>query len=250
MRSYRVAMTLGALIPLLGAALWPIPARANPTSVTVAGDLQSELGCPGDFQPDCAMTHLIYDASDDVWQRSFSLPAGIFSYKVALDDSWSENYPVSNVALELASPATVKFYYDDTTHTVADNVSSVIATVAGDFQSELGCPGDWQPDCLRSWLEDPNGTGVHAFTTDAIPAGDYQGKVAINESWSENYGVGGAPDGASYDFHVAASGDPVSFRYDGVTHLLTIETPEPGPTAAALAGLAALRLRFRRSRTR
>jgi hypothetical protein len=156
MRSRRVAMTLGALIPLVGAALWPIPARANPTSVTVAGDLQSELGCPG----------------------------------------------------------------------------------------------DWQPDCLRSWLEDPNGTGVHAFTTDAIPAGDYQGKVAINESWSENYGVGGAPDGATYDFHVAASGDPVSFRYDGVTHLLTIEIPEPDPAAAALAGLAALRLRFRRSRTR
>src|SRR5215211_9439885 len=31
---------------------------ANPTNVTVAGSLQSELGCSGDWQPDCANTHL------------------------------------------------------------------------------------------------------------------------------------------------------------------------------------------------
>ena len=30
----------------------------NPTSVTIAGSLQSELGCPGDWQPDCGITHL------------------------------------------------------------------------------------------------------------------------------------------------------------------------------------------------
>ena len=29
-----------------------------PTTVTVAGSLQSELGCPGDWQPECASTHL------------------------------------------------------------------------------------------------------------------------------------------------------------------------------------------------
>ncbi len=49
----------------------------NPTSVTIAGSLQSELGCPGDWQPDCAATHLAYDAGDDVWQGSFTLPAGM-----------------------------------------------------------------------------------------------------------------------------------------------------------------------------
>ena len=44
----------------------------DPTNVTVAGSLQSELGCPGDWDPDCATTHLTYDASDDVWQGTFA----------------------------------------------------------------------------------------------------------------------------------------------------------------------------------
>jgi hypothetical protein len=44
--------------------------------VTVAGDLQSEAGCASDWDPACAATHLTYDAADDVWQRTFSLPAG------------------------------------------------------------------------------------------------------------------------------------------------------------------------------
>jgi hypothetical protein len=54
------------LRPLVAALLLALPASAsdtpNPSSVTVAGSLQSELGCPGDWQPDCAATHLSFDA--------------------------------------------------------------------------------------------------------------------------------------------------------------------------------------------
>ena len=64
----------------------------EPASVTIAGDLQSELGCPGDWQPDCATTHLTFDANDAVWQGTFTIPAGNWQYKAALDDSWNENY--------------------------------------------------------------------------------------------------------------------------------------------------------------
>ena len=57
-----------------------LPAAAtntpNPTSVTIAGDLQSELGCTGDWDPGCAATHLTYDAGDDVWQGTWTVPAG------------------------------------------------------------------------------------------------------------------------------------------------------------------------------
>src|SRR5438132_6368381 len=63
-----------------------------PSSVTIAGDLQSELGCSGDWQPDCANTHLTYDANDDVWQGTFNVPAGNWHYKAALNNSWDENY--------------------------------------------------------------------------------------------------------------------------------------------------------------
>ena len=53
-----------------------------------------------------------------------------------------------------------------------------MATAAGSFQSELGCPADWQPDCLRSWLQDPDGDGTYTFTTDDLPVGGYEFKVA------------------------------------------------------------------------
>jgi hypothetical protein len=65
---------------------------ANPASVTLVGSLQSQLGCPGDWQPECAATHLTYDAGDDAWQGIFAVPAGSWAYKAALNGSWDENY--------------------------------------------------------------------------------------------------------------------------------------------------------------
>ena len=128
----------------------------------------------------------------------------------------------ANIPLNLSSSAAVKFYYDHKTHWVTDNHSTPIAVAVGSFQSMLGCPGDWQPDCLRSWLEDPSGSGTFTFTTTAIPVGTYQAKVAINESWAENYGAGGAPGGDNIPFTVTVPGSKVVFLYNSSTHLLTI----------------------------
>src|SRR5215218_9573846 len=215
----------------------------NPASVTIAGSLQSELGCPGDWQPDCATTHLVYDAEDTVWQRSFDLPAGNWEYKAPVNDSWAENYGAraqqngDNVHVDLDAAKTVKFYYSHSTHWITDNVNSVIATAPGSFQSELGCPGDWQPDCLRSWLQDPDGDGIYEFRTSAIPPGNYEVKVAIDESWALNYGAGGAQNGANILFSVAAGGDPVLFSYDSAAHVLTLsQTPPPQPTSVGVPG--------------
>ncbi|HMN59625.1 MAG TPA: hypothetical protein PJ988_04640, partial [Anaerolinea sp.] len=175
---------------------------AAPASVTIAGSLQSEAGCGGDWDPACAATHLAYDANDDVWQGTFTLPADSYEYKAALNDSWDVNYGLNaapggaNIPLNLGADTTVKFYYDDKSHWVTDNVSSVIAVAPGSFQSELGCGGDWDPSCLRSWLQDPDGDGVYTFKTTSIPPGAYEGKVALNASWDVNYGQGGAPGGA------------------------------------------------------
>src|SRR5436190_9602410 len=207
-------------------------ATAAPTSVTIAGSLQSELGCPGDWDPGCANTHLSYDAGDDVWQGSFDLPAGAYEYKAALNNAWDENYGLhaasngANVPLN-APGGPVKFYYDHKTHWVTDNKSSVIAVAPGSFQSELGCSGDWDPSCLRSWLEDPNGDGIYTFETTALPVGDYETKVAINESWDENYGQGGVPGGANIAFSVAAAQSKVTFTYDSTTHVLTVAVAAP-----------------------
>ncbi len=213
------------------AAIAPRAASANtpdPTSVTLVGDLQSELGCPGDWDPACVATDLTYDAADDAWQATFTVPAGAWQYKVALNGGWTENYGANaalnggNIALTLAAPATVKFYYSHGTHWITDNVTSTIAVAPGSFQSELGCPGDWQPDCLRSWLQDPDGDHIYTLETTTIPVGTYEGKVALNEGWDVNYGQGGVPGGANIAFTVTAPGQKVTFRYDDSTHVLTI----------------------------
>ncbi len=203
-------------------------APPQPNSVTVAGSLQSELGCSDDWQPACATTHLTFDNTDGVWQGTFNVPAGNWEYKAPLNDSWDVNYGLhaqsngANIPLNLAAATAVKFYYDNGTHWITDNQNSVIATVAGSFQSELGCPGDWQPDCLRSWLQDPDGDGIYTFTAHTLPAGDYEAKVAINESWDENYGAGGAPNGANIAFTVPRSCTDMFFSYDSHSHVLTI----------------------------
>jgi pullulanase-type alpha-1,6-glucosidase len=196
-------------------------------SATVAGSLQSELGCPGDWQPECAATGLGFDPADGVWQGAFAVPAGSWEYKAALNGSWDENYGLhatrggSNIPLLLGAPAPVKFYYDHVTHWVADNRGSVIATAPGSYQSEMGCPGDWQPDCLRSWLQDPDGDGSYQFSA-WLPAGSYEAKAAIGESWDENYGAGGVQNGPNIPFSVSRSCSEVFFTYDAATHVLTI----------------------------
>jgi glucan 1,4-alpha-glucosidase len=231
-----VAVVVASLLPTTSALASHTP---NPTSVTVAGSLQSEAGCPGDWDAACATTHLTYDANDDVWQGAFALPAGSFEYKAPLNDGWTENYGLHaafdgpNIPLNQPSAATVKFYYDHKSHWITDNVSSTIAVAPGSFQSELGCAGDWDPSCLRSWLQDTDGDGIYTFETTALPAGPYEGKVAINESWDENYGAGGVPGGSNIAFTVPTDGTRVTFTYNAATHLLTIEVAvDPGAPGA------------------
>ncbi|MDJ0771144.1 MAG: pullulanase-type alpha-1,6-glucosidase [Ilumatobacter sp.] len=200
---------------------------ADPGTVTVAGSLQDELGCPGDWQPDCADTHLVFDAEDGVYQGTFTLPAGSYEYKAAINDSWDENYGANaqpggaNIPLDLAAPTDVKFYFDPDTKWVTDDVNSTIATAAGSFQSELGCSGDWQPWCLQSWLQDIDGDGVYTFSTDQIPAGTYEFKVALDEDWATSFPAGNVPmtvpAGATVTFTYDTADDSVSFDPGGGT---------------------------------
>ena len=226
---------VGILSLLAGAFSWWRPATPvyalntpNPTSVTIAGSLDPALGCANAWDPACAAAHLVYDANDDVWQNTWTVPTGNWDYKAALNDSWNENYGLhavpggDNIPLSLAASTSVKFYYDHKTHWITDNHNSIIATVPGSFQSQLGCSGDWDPGCLRSWLEDPAGSGTYSFVTTALLKGSYQAKVAINESWNENYGQGGVTGGDNINFTVTADHMKVTFKYNPTSHVLSI----------------------------
>ncbi|WP_295801057.1 pullulanase-type alpha-1,6-glucosidase [uncultured Microbulbifer sp.] len=198
----------------------------DPSQVNIPGNLQSVLGCPGDWQPECAATLLQYHADDDKWQGKFQVPAGNWEYKAALNGSWDENYGVNgyrdggNIPLQLSEGREVKFYYDHESHWITDNVNSTIATVAGNFQWQLGCPGDWQPDCLRSWMQDSDGDGIYTFLTNGIASGDYEFKVALNEGWSESYGN----NGGNVPFTVAEDGDEIYFAFDPASRQVTVST--------------------------
>ncbi|MBK8024448.1 MAG: extracellular solute-binding protein [Chloroflexi bacterium] len=204
------------------------PPEDGPQMVSIPGSLNSAIGCGGDWDPACEDAQLAYVANSDVWMGTVLLPAGDYEYKVALDGAWTVNYggmadqDGPNVALSVAEDGPVMFIYDNKSHWVADNVNHIVASVPGNFQAALGCAGDWAPDCLRSWLQDPDGDGVYSFTTSAIPAGDYEGKVAINMTWDENYGAEGARDGANIPFSVPADGTAVTFTYDSATNVLDI----------------------------
>ncbi|MBI1258421.1 MAG: pullulanase-type alpha-1,6-glucosidase [Chloroflexi bacterium] len=207
----------------------------QPTMVVIPGTIQSALGCPGDWQPDCAVTALTYSDKDQLWEATFDLPAGSYEYKVALNGTWDVNYGLNaeaggkNIPLVLDKDTSVKFIYSNETHWVTDSINSLIANVPGSYQSEIGCPDDWQPDCLRSLLQDPDGDGIYTYTTTAIPAGDYEAKVAVNGTWDVNYGEDGAPGGANIAFNIPTDKTQAVFSFDSSTHMMTITAGDAAP---------------------
>jgi len=98
-------------------------------------------------------------------------------------------------------------------------------TLVGSLQQELGCPGDWQPECAATHLAPVAGQPEVFRGTFTVPAGTYAYKVALNNGWGENYGAGGAAGGA--DLSLNSTGDPITFSYDHRTHRITDDTPKP-----------------------
>jgi len=211
---------------------------ATPDLVVVPGTIQSVLGCSGDWQPECANTALTFDESLSVWVGTFSLPAGSYEFKAALNGSWTDNYGAdgekdgANITLTLDADSSVTFTYDHATgiltndatiggsapvevqaETVAPPPSMV--SVPGTINPFMGCSGEWQPDCAEASLEYNESWDIWSKTF-ALPAGSYEYKVAINGSWDENYGAFADAGGANIALNLAEDSD-VTFVYDHKT---------------------------------
>ncbi len=97
-----------------------------------------------------------------------------------------------------------------------------MVNVPGSWQAASGaCEGDWDPACEGSALVEGD-DGLYTASFD-LPAGDYEAKVALDGSWTVNYGVDGKQDGDNYAFSLAAD-SAVTFTYDPETNLLDIAT--------------------------
>ena len=84
------AIVTAAALILTGGLVLAAPAAAAERTFALVGSLQSELGCPGDWQPECAATDLAPTATAGVYAAEFEVPAGSCEYKVAADDAWDE----------------------------------------------------------------------------------------------------------------------------------------------------------------
>jgi pullulanase-type alpha-1,6-glucosidase len=208
-------------------------------AVSVPGSFNAAAGCPGDWQPDCDAVQMT--KVDGIWHLGLAdLKAGSYEFKIATEKKWDENYGAGGVQnggnITLVHPGgPVEFFFDPRTKNIRTTDDGPVITLPGSLQSEIGCAGDWMPDCLATMMFDRDGDGVFQFTTDDLPTGSYEVKVAHGRSWSENYGAGGAPGGANITFS-ATAGKVVTFRYTLATHVLTVKASDP-----PLAGTGELR---------
>ncbi len=103
--------------------------------------------------------------------------------------------------------------------TVIGGAFTGMVNVPGSWQAAAGCASDWAPDCEATALTEGD-DGLYTGTF-SLPAGDYECKVALDGSWTTNYGVDGVQDGDNYAFSLTADGQ-VTFTYDPESHVLEI----------------------------
>ncbi|WP_404429318.1 pullulanase-type alpha-1,6-glucosidase [Microbacterium lacus] len=208
-------------------------------AVSVPGSFNELAGCPGNWQPECdavQMTNV-----DGIWTLTLpDLAAGDYEYKVATEKKWDVNFGAGgalnggNIALTHAG-GEITFFFDPRTNNIRTSADGPAITLAGSFQTALGCAENWAPSCLASMMFDRNGDGIFQFTTDDLPTGSYEVKVAHDLSWDENYGADGVPNGGNISFS-ASEGEVVAFLYDLESHVLTVQSANP-----PLAGTGELR---------
>ncbi|WP_144672960.1 glycosidase [Arthrobacter sp. U41] len=64
----------------------------QPEAVAVAGDFNVLLGAPANWAPEYDESQMELDVVDQLWKLAADLPAGTYSFKIALNRSWDENF--------------------------------------------------------------------------------------------------------------------------------------------------------------
>lgn len=206
-----------------------LPATASAAKVgeqdyTAPGSYQTHAGCQANWAPECDATVLTQQPTG-LYTLDITVPAGDYEFKITKGGTWEENWgahgqPGADNIKFHSSGETATIYFDPQTHRAAVIEAAQTVVVAGSFQKLLGCEGDWKPECRMPLLL-PAADGTYTWTTSRIPAGSYEGKIAIGGTWDTNYGVDGTAGGANYQIQIG-QGAPVTFTYHPDTHKLDI----------------------------
>ncbi|MFH1501519.1 MAG: carbohydrate-binding module family 20 domain-containing protein [Candidatus Eisenbacteria bacterium] len=195
------------------AVLMPVLAFAGPS---IVGDMN------GWNQADPA-----YDTAvngNGVHVLTKTLVAGSYGYKAIESDTWGDDFPGPNQNFTLGAGGDVTWFVNfganlgvkEGDEFVFDSLNP--PTVAGDFQDEVGNPGDWDPASAVTEMSDPDLDDVWEYSA-IIPAGNYQGKVTLNKNWDQDTQMGGG--------NVSFSSDGVAtttFTYDMSNNTTTVSS--------------------------
>lgn len=220
--------------------------RPPVTGVSLVGELQSELGCSTDWDfYACDKPALTFNSASGLWEGTFNLAAGCYKYVAKeinncghtiynKDGIGYGSYNAYNLYVPTASNVTIK--YNPVTHKVisefnADFCPPNTVVLPGNFQSELGCtqgtppyayPVDWDPGCDFTRLSYDAVSKLWIGSFD-IPAGNWEFKVAYNNSWAENYGLNGLQNGPNIPLELYCP-TRVTFKYDPATHIVQLSS--------------------------
>lgn len=208
--------------------------------VTFPGSYPEAAGLGPNWSPDNLQTQGADANADGVYKfTTDKIPPGNYEFKVTVNKTWDENYGQGGVAGGPNVPFTVEtagqqvtFYYDRGAgdNWVAVRPPSRIVALVGSLMSEAG-GADWSPDNLKGWMKNKKDGDVYEITL-TLPAGAYEYKVAVNESWDENYGKDGKPGGDNIPLVVPPGGATVTFTFNDTTKQIRDSInnpPNPGP---------------------
>ncbi|WP_226654591.1 alpha amylase N-terminal ig-like domain-containing protein [Guptibacillus hwajinpoensis] len=172
-----VLQLLAGLIPVaVKAATSPVIDGSSATFIFEGDGSEESVLVAGDFT-NWQEGALPLEKVEGVWKVTVDdLTDGLHQYKFIVGDEWMKDPLNPNGS-------------DNSTFTIGEVSDDRIVTLVGDLQDELGASKEWDPAAIETVME-AKGDGFYEFSGE-LPAGTYEYKVAINQSWGESYGDGG-----------------------------------------------------------
>ncbi|RFU66511.1 alpha-amylase family glycosyl hydrolase [Bacillus sp. V59.32b] len=188
-----VLLFLQAFVPasLLGNSSL-VKVQAEEKTVTLVGDLQTELGAAKDWDPSDPGTHMVKQENGK-YKLSGTLPAGTYEYKIDINGSWDENYGAdgerngANYKLTIEKETNLTFMYDDSTHIVTVLLplpKDDLPRIVGDIQPDIQAGQEWSPEESTAILSDDDDDNIYTYKVE-VPKGKHEFKIVLGNSWEK-----------------------------------------------------------------